>query len=206
MSPVTDFPPGSVELIHGGLEVTGDHGENGVTCPIDGRLNSADLLVGEGGKDVLDLFTLWKLVANADSKARELGRAEPLSDVGEAVVAATAAAGSEAEGADGEVEVVHHNEELLGGQVGLLQEGRDGVPAPIHVGEGKCESNLLLVVRGPTEEGIQFMFERHVEPFSQCIDDLIPDVVTGPFVFSAWIAEPDNEMRRGRHGRFGGGR
>jgi hypothetical protein len=113
-----------VEALLGGGEPLEDERLDGVGRVRDQQLERAALGGGEGGEDVVGGVPAARRAAHAHPDSQVVLGAERLGDVAQAVVPALAAAALQAHRVEGDVDLVVHDDDLLGGDAVV------GGPAP----------------------------------------------------------------------------
>ena len=107
-------------------------------------------------------------------------------------MAAVAAVGLEAQAAEGQGDVVHHDEQSLSGDGFALQPVAHRVSAQVHVGVG-FEYDQLCVLHPHTGHGtIACLREARLGRLHQRVDYAEADVVARAPVFLADVAQSDD--------------
>src|SRR5262249_11650527 len=107
----TSGPPGTVEAVHGRGHALPDEALDGIRGVADHLLDHEHVFLRKVREHVLRQVVRRIALADPDSYARELVAAQRLGDGAEAVVAAVRAALADAQGAELERHVVHHDYE-----------------------------------------------------------------------------------------------
>ena len=110
------------------------------------------------------------------------------------VVAGRTAVGLHAYGADGKAEVVHHDQEVLQGNLFLLHPVAYGISAQVHVGAGLEQHQLGVLGAAMRHKAIPLVLERGLAGLRQRVHDVETDVMTCAFVFRSDVSETHNEV------------
>ena len=152
------------------------------------------LLGTEFAEDVVDELTFSVFVADADAQARVGRSAEELLDVLQAVVATGAAGGAQADGAEGEVDVVADNQEVVEGKVEFLLPVADGVAAQIHIRRRLEQVELAALVADDGHVAVAAGLENDIGCLGPGIQYHKADVVSRGGVFGTDVAESDHQI------------
>jgi len=184
-----------IELIHG----LADAHEGPGACAGDdlfGELGDLFfLLVGEVAQHEVDLLALGEFMADADAQARPVLAFQQFGDVLEAVVAAVAAGGTQAQGSEGKVDVVADDEDVIQLDVQLLLPVADGVAGQIHVGRGLQEVEFAAFVADDGHVAVAAGLENDIGCLGPGIQYHKADVVSRGGVFGTDVAESDDQVR-----------
>src|SRR5262249_28981042 len=107
----------------------------------------------------------------------------------------------QADDAAGERDVVDDDEEI-GRRIELVEADRlrDGLPGAVHEGEGLEEQRALAAQFGLDEETLEAIARRSRGrgigvPTGKPVDDLEPDVVSGPVVLGSGVAQSGDQLQ-----------
>ena len=195
----------SIIFVHGALYALEGIGADGVGSQGDALVHKGLLLGSEASEDEIHLSAAGEVVADAETQAGVLLRAEDGGDVAQTVVAALATAGLHAQRAEGQGEVVGNDEELRGGDFLLVQPVAHGIAAEVHIRGGLEEEELLVLHADGRDEAVAAVLPRGAGIGSQLIDDAKAYVVARVGVLGTDIAETCNEIH-GEGSRVSGGR
>lgn len=172
-------------LFGAGVEVAGDTGE---------EVGEGGLFFGgEAAEDEVDVAkgAAEVVVAGAEAKAREIGGVERFGDGFETVVATAATFGAVARGAEGEVEIVADDEDVLEGDFVEIDELLDGAAGIVVESLGLDED----FVAGFEPEGVKLGFlPVEMVDFGIKIKGEEAEIVAREIVFGAGITEADDEF------------
>ena len=172
-----------------------DDGEGCFTGPLQRILQGLFLLGGEGGQDPVGQVELGVgLGADADLDPGEV-LGTNLSDDGlDAVVTTGGAVGPDAQAAGDQGDIVKHDDDSLGRDVEVGGKLQDAAAGQIHEGLGLEQHQLAAVPGGLTVQALELhAVDLAAEGIGQNVDGTEASVVTGLFIFTAGIAQADNE-------------
>ena len=135
-------------------------------------------------------------MADADSKPPEVGRAELPGNVAKAVVAGDAAAEFHLRFTGKEIELVVHDEDLLGCDREKARHAGNGPPRQIHEGLGLEQPQVARRLRHLRLE-LALAAEGETEPRGERVDKPEPGVVPRAGVLPARIAQTRDETDGG---------
>ena len=184
-----------IDLIHG---LTDAHEGPGACAGDDFLRQLGDLfflLFGELAQHEIDLPPLREFVADADAETRPLLAFEQLGDILQAVVSAVAAGGAQAEGAEGEVDVVADDEDVVQLDAELLLPVADGVAAQVHICGRLEQVELAAFVAYERHVAVAAGLENDIGCLSPGIQYHKADVVSRGGVFGTDVAESDDQVR-----------
>ena len=184
----------SVVLVHGDVEA----GEAERLDDVDGRgqlgVDDGTVVGIEAAEHEVHLCAGREAVADAHAQTGVLLRTEHLLDVAQPVVSARTALALEAQGADGQGEVVDDDEQVLAGDVLLVQPVADGVAAEVHE-RGGLEQHELAVLDGRVGHvAVAAVLKNSIGRLGKGVQYVVTYVVAGVFVFVAWIAQTDYQV------------
>lgn len=155
-----------------------------------------DSLIGEGrrlsgklSKDVIHAAIIG--LADADADSFERFAFEVRDDALHPVMAAARTTWTETDFALGNIHVVVDDDEVFQGDVIVVHQGTDEVARKVHEGLGLGEDDGLGEHRMLADGKDAFellVVEVAIENLAEAIDDAIPHVVAGQFVFLARIS------------------
>ena len=151
------------------------------------------LLGGEGTQHEVDLRAAREVVAQSDAQAR-IVLAYELLYVAQAVVRAGAAARLEAQGAQGQRQVVGDDEQAVLVDVLLVEPVAHGVAAQIHIGGGLEQEELASAHTALGHIAVAAVVENNIGRFCESVQYHIADVVAGGAVFGAGVAQTHNQI------------
>ena len=182
----------SVVLIHGALYAFEGIGADGVGSQGDALVHGGHLLVSETSENEIYLSAAGEVVADAETQAGVLLRAEDGGDMAETVVASLAAAGFHTQRTERQGEVIGDDEELVDGDFLLVKPVTHGITAEIHIGGGLEEEELLVLHAYGGDETIAAVLPSGTGIGSQLIDDAETHIMARVSIFDTDIAETCN--------------
>ena len=193
--PLRFFLPGAVVVVHGEGKAAEGVGADGV-AGLGDALAQQRLLVGqETAQYVIDLAAAGEVASDAEAQALELLGAEDLGNVLEAVVAAVGSALADADGAEGQGDIVAEDKHALEGDVLLFHPITDGIARKIHVSGGLQQDEFLVLAAHAGYETVAAVLKNDIgRTLCECIQYPESDVVTGTIVLLSDVAQPYNQV------------
>ena len=169
-------------------EALGDVARSGELLLDDGFVLGAELTQHEVG-----LCATGKVVADAELQTG-IALTDELGDVLQTVVTAVAALASQTQGAHGKREVVDDDEEVLGGDVLLLQPVAHGIAAEVHEGGGLEQRDLCVLHTHVGHEAVALVFPHGACRTGKGVYHAKSDVVACAVVLIARVTQADNQV------------
>ena len=142
--------------------------------------------------------------ANPNPQPRILTRAQMLLNGLKPVMATTTAAWPQPDLPQGQIRIVHHDQQPRKRDPIKIYDCGDCLAARIHECLRPAKQRLTFISLDSREARIEFLFSHPVDSpaFTQLVDNDKTDVVTGPGILAARVSKPNDQVQAQANAKF----
>src|SRR5262249_31295800 len=150
----------------------------------------------ESAQHVVDGFLAWR--TDADAEAGIFGRAQVILNVPQPVVAAVGPAGTCSQLAKRQVEIIAHDEQVLGWQLVEVHQLTNALPAQVHEGLRSHQQDLLGAFPRLGDLGLKSRLKTpNIRPGRERVYHGESNIMARAVIAAARIAKADHRLHFG---------
>ena len=186
----------SIESVHGGIDPLSDPDGDRLRCQDQSVIDGVSFGAAEPAQDVvggIDAFVL----ADSDPEAWELVGPQLSRDVAQTFLTAVRPSGTEPKFADGQAEIIAHDQEVGDGQLVKPHRLADRTATQIHERLGLQKQDAPVIDLDLGLLTLELAGERRLATaLRQAIDKLEADIMPCSLVLAARVAQADHQFDR----------